>query len=660
MGSTAAIRETHKLQPTIGEMASEIKREPLTLLLTLVALVGSSLELEILERLDGMRVYMTSGEIVWDASIAFLILFGFTLAWWLCLYFLSKAAEVIPPARPYGRSLFWYVGITVPLAYFAYFVRNAIRLWLYPQWHPGHLAFFVSTVVPIALCIACLWIPRLAKLQAFCRTRLSPIGWLHMIMAAAALVGLCVRGVHPLHDFVHPARAVAGISKPDIYLITVDALRADEMSLYGYARPTTPNLERFAQRAFVFDYFFANANFTTPATTSIETGRLPWTTGVFHLGGFVRQQGAPQETMAKVLQENGYYTAMISSNSFASPFQHRTEASYNAAEIYWGSAGAGMWERSTLLAGFNTLYTLSGPLLKPIGVLRQYLASLPWSNAYTGPEMAFHLTRSLVEREDIKQPRFIWTHIFPPHDPYIPPPPYRGRFLPGKKLTRKFDFLDYRTDAPPPGVSIAELRARYDEHLAYSDQTIGDFLNWLDQTGRLDKAIVIITADHGESFEHGWLTHGGPYLYSNLIHIPLLVHLPGQKQGSRISQAAEQIDLLPTILESVGVRAPSWSEGVSLVPALQGKPLPQRFLYSMNLESNSAFQPISQGTVAIMDNDFKFIERLGTQNISLYRYRTDPLDQNNVVDSEPAVTSRMQGLLGDKLRKVNEQSMPTH
>jgi arylsulfatase A-like enzyme len=171
---------------------------------------------------------------------------------------------------------------------------------------------------------------------------------------------------------------------------------------------------------------------------------------------------------------------------------------------------------------------------------------------------------------------------------------------------------------------------------------------------------VIVTADHGESFDPSWLTHGSPYLYNSLIHIPLLVHLPGQKQGSRISQAAEQVDLLPTILDAAGVRAPSWSEGTSLVPALDGKPLPQRFLFSMNLESNSAFQPISQGTVAIIDNDFKFIKRLETNNVSLYRYRTDPFDQNNVVDSEPAVTGRMKSLLADKLRTVNGQSMPAH
>ena len=78
---------------------------------------------------------------------------------------------------------------------------------------------------------------------------------------------------------------------------------------------------------------------------------------------------------------------------------------------------------------------------------------------------------------------------------------------------------------------MAELRARYDENIAYADHVVGDFLEWLDQTGRLDRSIVIVSADHGESFEHGWLLHTGPYLYNGLIRIPLLIHLPGQKEG---------------------------------------------------------------------------------------------------------------------------------
>jgi len=287
------------------------------------------------------------------------------------------------------------------------------------------------------------------------------------------------------------------------------------------------------------------------------------------------------------------------------------------------------------------------------------LAALIWSDRYAGAaEPVFDRVRNLLERRDIAQPHFVWAHILPPHDPYLAPPPYRGRFLPTRKLTHLYDFIGFQNEKPPPGVSVAELRARYDENISYADHAVGSFLDWLDQTGRLDRSIVIITADHGESFEHGWLMHTGPYLYNGLIRVPLLVHLPGKKQGLRIAQAAEQVDLLPTILDLVGRKPPIWADGTSLRPSLEGKPISRRSIFSMNLETNSTFEPITRGTLAVIDDDFKYIDRLGTREVSLYRYRTDPLEEQNLVVSEPAVAARMKALLADKLREVNAQ--PVH
>jgi arylsulfatase A-like enzyme len=634
------------------------KGKSLLALLSITALMCSSLEFEFLARLDGMMQYMTLNEIFWDASVAVLVLLGITVGWWLCMLLVAKIADIVPWTARYSKFIFWYLGLTIPLAWLAFVLSNAVRLWTYPQWHPGLSGVLCSSLTAIALCIACLWIPRLSALQAFCKTRLAPIGWLHIIFAATLGIVLWAHGVYVFHDFANPGKAVAASNLPDVYLITIDALRADDMSLYGYSRPTTPNLERFSQRAFTFDYFFANANFTMPATTSIETGKLPWTHRVFHQGGFLRGQ-AQQENLATLLQKQGYYTASISSNYFASPMHHKTQGSYDAVELLESQDLSGMWSRHTNLVGFNTLYTLSGPLLKPWSILRRYLDAFLWSNLYTSPaELVFDRARPIIERRDITRPRFVWTHILPPHDPYTPPLPYRGRFLPGDKLTRNYDFLGLRTDAPPSGVSVAELHARYDENIVYADHVVGDFLDWLDQTGRLDRSIVIVTADHGESFEHNWFTHGSPYLYNGLIRVPLLVHLPGQKQGLRITQTAEQVDLLPTVLDLIGGKAPSWGEGTSLKPALEGKQVPQRLVFSMTLAENSTFEPITQGTVAAIDNDFKYIDRLDTQEVSLYRYRTDPREAQNLVESEPAVAARMKALLANKLEEVNGQVIP--
>jgi arylsulfatase A-like enzyme len=635
------------------------RREYLLALLSITALVCSSLELEFLARLDGMRQYMSLTEILWDASVAVLILFGITIGWWLCLFLIAKIADLVPWTAKYSGSIFWYLGLAMPLSGLVFAVCNAGRLWAYPQWHPGLSGVLWLSLTAIALCAACLSRTRLPALQSFCRTRLAPVGWLHVILAAIAVVALWVHGVEVFHDFVRPGGAAAASDLPDIYLITIDALRADDMSLYGYSRPTTPNLQRFAQRAFTFDYFFANSNFTTPATTSIETGKLPWTHRVFQQGGFLRGQ-AQGENLATSLQQRGYYTATISANYFASPIHHRTQGNYDAVELPGFERASSTWARFTNLVGFNTLYTLSGPLLKPLTLVQRYLEAFLLWDRYPGPaELVFERARPLLERHDIKQPRFLWAHILPPHDPYLPPLPYRGSFLSGNRLNHNYDFLELRTDVPPSGVSVAELRARYDENISYADHVVGNFVDWLDQTGRLDRSIVIVTADHGESFEHNWLTHGSPYLYNSLIRVPLLVHLPGQEQGSRIGQVAEQVDLLPTILELIGGQAPIWGEGTSLKTTLEGKQIPHRLVFSMTLDPNSSFKPITQGTVAVIDDDFKYIDRLGTQEVSLYRYRTDPLEEQNLVASEPAVTARMKALLANKLNEINSRAIPT-
>ena len=629
------------------------KWSALIVLLGITALMFSGLELEVLTSLDGMLRFMTVREILGDVGAAFIPLFGVAVGWWLCLMLFMKIVQVYGWKARHRESVFWRLGLTIPLIYFALELLNSTRLRLSPHWHPGLFGWLWMAPLLIAFCVASIYLPKLSGLQRFCRTRLAPVAEVHIVLIAVVAIALIARGVRVFHDFAHPGKAVVASNSPDIYLLTIDALRAQDMSLYGYQRSTTPNLERFAQQAYTFDFFFANSNFTTPATTSIETGKLPWTHRVFQLGGFLRGQ-AQQETLAALLRQRGYYTASIASNPYASPIQHRTQDGYDAVEFPFPQSGNGLWNRYTDLVGLNTLHTLSYTMLKLLGAVRSYVGAVIWSDRYPSPaEPVFERTRSLVARQNISQPRFVWAHIFPPHDPYLPPLPYRGLFMSSNKLTHGYDFLSLRNESPPRGVSAEELRARYDENVAYADHVVGDFLEWLQQTGRLDHSMVIVSADHGESFEHGWFSHAGPYLYNGLIRVPLLIHLPGQKQGIRITQAAEQVDLLPTILELVGGQAPRWAEGTSLKPVLEGGQIPPRLLISMNLDPDSTFKPITQGTVAVLDDDFKYVAQLGTHEGSLFRYKTDLLEEQNLVESDPVVAARMKDLLARKLEEAN-------
>jgi arylsulfatase A-like enzyme len=626
-------------------------------LTSVIAIICLSLEVEALEKIDSLSLYMSHREIGLDIGVALIVLLGFSVAWWLLVLLVVKLAHLIPivSRKRYGVALGWYLGLGIPLSYLALDVFGAMRLELIPGWHPGLVGWILLSLFFMAGGVGCLYAVPLTRLQEFCRTRLAPIAWIHLLLGCVAFLFLWMQGVYLFRDYAHQAKPSITSDLPDIYLITIDAARADHFSLYGYPRPTTPNLERFSQRAYTFDYFFANSNFTTPATASIETGQLPWTDRLFQAGGFL-SVSSQDETLASELRHRGYYTAMISSNYLATPVRHRTLNSYDAIGFAAPIDGSGPWLQLTNLVGTNAQYTLFASLLQSLAGIRFYLDSLFWGNSYPYPaEPVFERARALIERSDITQPRFIWTHVFPPHDPYLAPPPFRGRFLTSNKLTRIYDYIGFRGTMLPHGATVEDLRARYDEMILYADSAVGSYLDWLDRTGRLDRSIVIVTADHGESFEHNWMMHTGPYLFNSLVHIPLLIHLPGQKQGAHLSQAAQQADLLPTVLDLLGISSPSWTDGVSLKPVLEGSKLPERFVYSMNLERNRVFDPVSKGTVAIIDNEFKYINYLDAHKESLYRYRTDQSEQNDLIDSEHEVSARMRVALLEKLKEVNQR-----
>jgi len=647
-------------RPTKTHEESETKRSLASrsriglVLVSIVALVCGSLEIEVLEQLDSLSRYMTFREIALDAGTALLVLLGLAVGWWLCVLILAGMVNAIPWTRRFSKSFVWQFGLSIPLAYFLLDLFGAIRLQVAPHWYPELVGWVWLSVALLGICIGALRAINVSALEEFCRTRLAPVGWFHIAVAGAAVLALWVHGVHLFHDHAPPRMTVAAEGAPDIYLITVDALRAEDMSVYGYNRPTTPSLERFARRSFVFDSAFANSNFTTSSTTSIETGKLPWSHRSFQQGAFLRGQ-SQRENLAEVLRQHGYYTGTISSNYLASPILHRTLQSYDAAEYPLPLNGSGMWLRYSNLIGLNTLHTFTGALLTRLVGVRFYLDALIWSRQYPSPaEAVFENARSLLEQSSIPQPRFLWTHILPPHDPYLAPPPYQERFLPGGKLTRNYNFIGLRNRTAPAGTSAAELRARYDEMVLYADHAVGDFLDWLDQTGRLDHSIVIVSADHGESFEHGWFLHSGPYLYNGVIHIPLLIHLPGQKQGGRIGYPAQQVDLLPTLLDLLGEQIPSWTDGTSLKPILEGKPQPERYIFSMNLEPNRSFDPITKGTLAILDNEFKYVISLEQRQEALYRYKTDEFEDHNLIESETEVSKRMRSELLARLKDANE------
>jgi len=646
--------------PTVsfGKTAAQrakLRLRPWVILASVGALLCLSTEIEVLKHVDSLSLYLTYSEVAVVAGIALLFSLGAAITLWICALLVTQIACLLPVLKRYRVFLGWYLALTAAFSSFFLEAFNAIGLLVFSQWKPSlqkQIVIVCGFVIFWLVGLICIGIRRL---QDFCAARLVPVFWVHVALGMVILLLLLSDGARPFRGYAQPGHAVAASQLPDIYLITIDALRAADTSVYGYDRVTTPNLQRFAQRSFTFDYFFSNSNFTTPGATSIETGKLPWSHRVFQFNGFLRGE-AKHDNLAALLRERGYYTAMISSNYPATPLAHRTLSSYDAVEYVPPLGFAGYWLGLVTLTESKHQYVLGAALPNRLGLVRSMVDALLWPHRYPSPaEAVFNRARSLLERRDIEQPRFLWTHILPPHDPYLPPDGYQTQFLPSMAMPRYQDFLLMQNGKLPPGVSIAQLKAQYDEMVLYADAVVGDYLNWLDRTGRLDRAIVIITSDHGESFEHNLLFHGGPNLGNGVIRIPLMVHLPGQREGARISQAAQQADLLPTVSDLVGSPVPSWTDGTSLKPLLQGKVLPSRFLFSMNLEPNSAFGTVTRGEVAVLNDEFKYETVLGSepQERALYRYRIDPFEEHDLTLEEPRTASYLNNVLLDKLKEIN-------
>lgn len=293
----------------------------------------------------------------------------------------------------------------------------------------------------------------------------------------------------------------------NVILVTIDTLRLDRVSSYGSDRVDTPNMDSFASEGVRFANAASTVPFTLPAHSSILTGLYPPGHGVRENVGYTLDGAVP--TLAEVLSDGGWSTA-----GFVSAF---------VLDRRWGiGRGFDHYFDDFDLSDFET----------------PNLGSVQRSGDVTIAEAIRWLDQRPQDR-----PFFIWLHLYDPHDPYEPPEP----------------FASMHPDRP------------YDGEVAYTDSLVGEFRQALEDRGLLDSSLVILTADHGEGLgDHGESSHGF-FLYDTTIHVPLIVRLPSAAHGGRVVESAvSHVDLLPTILDAVGVRAPDVVHGESLLPMIEG------------------------------------------------------------------------------------------
>jgi len=541
---------------------------------------------------------------------------------------------------------------------------EATHLWIIANgW--SELARWITRIKPglyVAVFLACaLWIRRdpgiktaaarlafSASALAFCICLVAPVALLFVPAAK-----------NPVQQNV--ATSIGSAKHPDILLITLDALAANHASLYGYARQTTPSIDALATQSIVFDRYYANSNFTTPSVNSIINGVRPWTHRALQLEAVVDSAIADNGLIAR-LKKAGYQTMSVSTNDWAAPFHNRSDRWLDVAVT-------GLTHRVCSRFGTGLIAHVSyvRPVLGMLSVARfcEYadramVATHIWPKAnHYDLEEVFNVARELIERRDPVRPTFLWVHLFPPHEPYATPEPFVGRFDPSDQRRSRFDhgppaYFNASLDAAFPNGYVG----RYDENIAYADHYLGTFLDWLKQRSIFDKAMIIVTADHGESFSHGYGSHGGIALYEDLINVPLVVKLPNELTGARSNVLAEEIDLMPTVLDLADIPVRDAVEGRSLRPAISGREM-SGAVYSMNFELSRRFGQLQTGSVAMIDGPWKYVRYLGTVRYpgtpelkdSLFDLARDTAEELDLAAEEPKTANRMRADIDMQLRR---------
>lgn len=421
-------------------------------------------------------------------------------------------------------------------------------------------------------------------------------------------------------------------ARPNVLVYMIDTLRAGHTSLHGYGRQTTPFLEGFGSEGVVFEDCHVQATWTKPSVVSLLTSLYP----VAHrVQDFTDTIPPGATTLAEVLRGEGYVTATITGN----PFSGRN---------------SGLERGVDYLMEYPVLHRRRNRSEAATDSTALNAVAFPWLERHAG------------------EPLFLYLHSTDPHSPYHPPAPFEALFADPAE-SRQFqrdndklrdigrlyggDAVFQPKEARAKGVDPEQWRRRatdrYDGEIAHNDHSIEKLIAKLSDLGILENTLVVVVSDHGEEFlEHGWTSHGHS-LYQELTHSLLLMWNPALlPEPRRVSEPVQMVDVLPTILDLLGIESDGLFQGASLAGLIRGEEdgMPRTVLSSRLPEGGAAVEdaiPESRtGTYLRLDHGWKLIYRdrarlVGLPEIELYNRRADPLDADNVAAANPERASQM-------------------
>jgi len=434
-----------------------------------------------------------------------------------------------------------------------------------------------------------------------------------VIVIALAVAILLLRGGKAPGPVIDRVSQDLELTNANVLLITLDTTRADRIGAYGYRKAETPHFDALAADGVLFEDTITPTAFTLPSHSSILTGLYPTYHGVRLNGGSALAD--VHTTLAERLAESGYRCG-----AFVGAF---------VLDGRWGlEQGFEHFDDDFEIAGDQRL-DLSG-VQRPANEVVD--AAVSW-----------------LSNGD-QRPFFSWVHFYDPHTPYDPPEPYRSR-LGGEKARDLNAGEDVAADTQAHRLRawLDEQNALYDGEIAFADFQIGRLLQWLDDRGLADDTVVVVVGDHGEALgSHGETEHGY-FVYDYAVRVPFVVKMPDSGfSGVQVRQQVRTIDILPTVLDLVGVEGPAMVHGESLLP-LMADPDRQSPTYAYSESMAPSLQYGWSALYSLRTSDYKFIEAPRSE---LYDLRADPGESVNVLADHPEIAEALRA----ELERVREES----
>ena len=410
-----------------------------------------------------------------------------------------------------------------------------------------------------------------------------------------------------------------GSAPPSVLLVSLDTLRADRLSAYGYRRRTSPRLDGWARNGVVFEDAVAAAPWTLPSHVSMLTGLYP------HRHGVNYEIAAPPSLrmLAEMLRDAGYATAAVTGGGFLAP-------------------------AFGLDQGFDRF------------------AYWPRHSGNDEPEMRTGVDRALALLSAVGgRPFFLLFHTYAVHAPYRARAPYFDRLTAGRPPPPTSLFFFSREQPPPPGEGgpvvmhferqdggaeaapadandIATINDLYDSGVAYADEELDRLLTGMKRLGLLDRTVVVITSDHGEALgERGLADHA--YLYDFNLKVPLVLVLPAG-HGRRVASQVSLVDVAPTILDFAGVPPVEGLDGRSLRGLAEGRAeAGRRVAWSYGAAHNAGMAVRISGRTKYILSNTAFWPGHGREE--LYVLGADPAESRNLARVAPETPALRQEVL---------------